>query len=180
MPERLALVALIVPDYNEALAFFVGRLGFELREDSALGGGKRWVRIGLPGAATEILLASALGDAQTAAIGNQGGGRVWLFLKTADFDRNFAAFTAAGVRFEAPPRDEPYGRVAVFSDPWGNRWDLIQQPRPDRAAPRATPSPARSSGPAPERSRPSSPPGGGSSRWARSRAGPARRLRPPP
>jgi catechol 2,3-dioxygenase-like lactoylglutathione lyase family enzyme len=132
MPERLALVALIVPDYDEALAFFVGRLGFELREDSELGGGKRWVRIGLPGASSEVLLSRAVGDAQTAAIGNQGGGRVWLFLETEDFDRDFAAFTAAGVKFEVPPRDEPYGRVAVFQDPWGNRWDLIQHAPPGR------------------------------------------------
>ncbi len=125
MPRRLALVSLLVPDYDAALAFFLP-LGFELREDSDLGGGKRWVRIGLPGAGTEILLARAVGARQLAAVGAQGGGRVWLFLETAAFGRDHAAFTAAGVTFEAPPRDEPYGRVAVFRDPWGNRWDLIQ------------------------------------------------------
>jgi catechol 2,3-dioxygenase-like lactoylglutathione lyase family enzyme len=124
MPRRLALVAVLVPDYDAALAFFLP-LGFDLREDSDLGGGKRWVRIGLPGAGTEILLARAVG-AQQAAIGQQGGGRVWLFLETADFAADHARFLAAGVPFEAPPRDEAYGRVAVFRDPWGNRWDLIQ------------------------------------------------------
>lgn len=124
MPSRLALIAVLVPEYDAALAFFLP-LGFELREDSDLGGGKRWVRIGLPGAGTEILLARAVG-AQRAAIGRQGGGRVWLFLETADFEGDHARFLGAGVRFEAPPRDEPYGRVAVFRDPWDNRWDLIQ------------------------------------------------------
>jgi len=130
MPKRLALVSLLVPNYDQALAYFAGRLGFELRKDSDLGDGKLWVRIGLPGAATEFLLARALGEGQSAAIGAQGGGRVWLFLETEDFDRDFAAFTAEGVTFEEPPRVEPYGRVAVFRDPWGNRWDLIQYADP--------------------------------------------------
>jgi predicted enzyme related to lactoylglutathione lyase len=124
MPRRVAFFSLLVPDYDEALAFFLP-LGFDLREDSDLGGGKRWVRIGLPGAGTEILLARAVGPDQQAAVGRQGGGRVWLFLETEDFDRDLATFNAAGVAFESPPRDEPYGRVAVFRDPWGNRWDLI-------------------------------------------------------
>ena len=128
--KRLASVALIVPDYDEALAFFVGSLGFELREDSDLGGGKRWVRIAPPGAETDILLARAVGPDQQAAVGRQGGGRVWLFLETEDFARDHAAMKGAGVAFEAPPRDEPYGRVAVFRDPWGNRWDLIQYADP--------------------------------------------------
>ena len=126
MPDRLAFFALLVPDCDAALAFFLP-LGFQLREDSDLGGGKRWVRIGLPGAETEILLARAVGPDQQAAVGQQGGGRVWLFLETLDFARDLAAFTAAGVTFEGPPRDEPYGRVAVFRDPWGNRWDLIER-----------------------------------------------------
>lgn len=131
MPSRLALFSLLVPDYDEALAFF-GSIGFECREDTDLGGGKRWVRIGLPGAETEILLARAVGDRQTATIGEQGGGRVWLFLETKDFEADHARMQALGVKFEAPPRDEPYGRVAVWSDPWGNRWDLIQFVRTDR------------------------------------------------
>lgn len=131
MPQRLAAVAVVVPDYDEAIAFFTRRLGFELREDTDLGGGKRWVRVAPPGATAEFLLARGVGGRQRAAIGNQGGGRVWLFLETDDFAHDHAAFLAAGVPFEGPPRDEPYGRVAVFRDPWGNRWDLIQYADPD-------------------------------------------------
>ena len=130
MPRRIASFALMVPDYDAALAFFTAA-GFECRENTELGGGKRWVRIGLPGAETEILLARAVGPEQEAAIGAQGGGRVWLFLETEDFDRDHARLTAAGAVFEAPPRDEPYGRVAVWRDPWGNRWDLIQYADPE-------------------------------------------------
>jgi catechol 2,3-dioxygenase-like lactoylglutathione lyase family enzyme len=124
--RRLSAVALLVPDYDDALAFFVGRLGFALIEDTDLGGGKRWVRIGHAGAQTDILLARAATPQQRAAIGQQGGGRVWLFLETDDFERDFTAFTAAGVAFEQPPRQETYGQVAVFCDPFGNRWDLIE------------------------------------------------------
>lgn len=125
MTQRLALVAILVPSYEEGLAFFVDRLGFDLVEDSDHGQGKRWVRVAPPGApGTAFLLARAVGD-QRAAIGQQGGGRVWLFLETDDFARDHAAFRAAGVEFEEEPRHEPYGSVAVFRDPWGNRWDLI-------------------------------------------------------
>jgi catechol 2,3-dioxygenase-like lactoylglutathione lyase family enzyme len=131
MPRRIACLSLLVPDYDEGIAFFTGALGFHLVEDTDLGGGKRWVRLGLPGGSTEILLARAVGDRQLAAVGAQGGGRVWLFLETDDFDRDHAAFVASGVRFEGPPRDEPYGRVAVFGDPWGNRWDLIAYADPN-------------------------------------------------
>lgn len=132
MPSRLAMFSLLVPDYDEALDFFLG-LAFECREDTDLGNGKRWVRIAPPGAETEILLARAVGERQKAAIGEQGGGRVWLFLETEDFDTDHARMTAEGVRFESPPRDEPYGRVAVWTDLWGNRWDLIQFSKPDRS-----------------------------------------------
>ena len=132
MPNRLAMFSLLVPDYDTALAFFV-RIGFECREDTDLGDGKRWVRIAPPGAETEILLARAVGHEQKAAIRAQGGGRVWLFLETEAFDDDHARMVAAGVPFEAPPRDEPYGRVAVWSDPWGNRWDLIQFAKSDRS-----------------------------------------------
>ena len=125
MPGRLAALSLLVPDYDPAIAFFTGVMGFELREDTDLGQGKRWVRVAPPGAATEFLLARAVGDTQRQAIGNQGGGRVWLFLETEDFDADYARMRDGGVTFEAPPRDEPYGRVAVFRDPFGNRWDLI-------------------------------------------------------
>jgi len=113
-----------VPDYDDALAFFRA-IGFDCREDTDLGGGKRWVRVALPGAQTELLLARAVTDAQRAAIGCQGGGRVWLFLETDDFTADAARLQAAGARFEEPPRYEAYGRVAVWRDPWGNRWDLI-------------------------------------------------------
>lgn len=132
MPNRIALFSLLVPDYDEALAFFTN-IGFECREDTDLGGGKRWVRIAPAGGETEILLARAVGARQSSAIGEQGGGRVWLFLETQDFAADYAHMIAQGVPFEAPPRDEPYGRVAVWSDPWGNRWDLIQVSAPDRS-----------------------------------------------
>lgn len=132
MPNRIALFSLLVPDYDEALAFFL-RIGFECREDSDLGGGKRWVRIAPRGGETELVLARAVGDRQTAAIGEQGGGRVWLFLETTNFAADYAQMQAEGVPFEAAPRDEPYGRVAVWSDPWGNRWDLVEFANADRS-----------------------------------------------
>ena len=131
MPVRVALLSLLVPDYDAALGFFTG-IGFECREDTDLGGGKRWVRIAPPGAETDILLARAVGAEQVAAIGAQGGGRVWLFLETQDFAGDMARLHAQGAVFEGAPRDEPYGRVVVWRDPWGNRWDLIQFARPDR------------------------------------------------
>ena len=132
MPCRIALFSLIVPDYDEALTFFTGILGFECREDTDLGDGKRWIRIAPSGAETEILLARAVDRRQVDAIGAQGGGRVWLFLETEDFDRDHQRMIEAGIAFETDPRNESYGRVAVWSDPWGNRWDLIQFSRPDR------------------------------------------------
>jgi predicted enzyme related to lactoylglutathione lyase len=131
MPSRIAFFSLLVPDYDAALAFFL-RIGFECREDTDLGHGKRWVRIAPPGAQTEILLARAVGDQQIATIGAQGGGRVWLFLETEDFDQDYQRLAAAGAIFEGEPRVEPYGRVVVWLDPWGNRWDLIEFSRPDR------------------------------------------------
>jgi catechol 2,3-dioxygenase-like lactoylglutathione lyase family enzyme len=132
--RRLSAVALIVPDYDTALAFMVGQLGFRVIEDTDLGGDKRWLRVGHPGAQTDILLARAVGADQQAAIGRQGGGRVWLFLETDDLARDHAAYVAAGVVFETRPRAEPYGTVAVFRDPWGNRWDLIQYADPGTRA----------------------------------------------
>jgi catechol 2,3-dioxygenase-like lactoylglutathione lyase family enzyme len=125
VPAGLALVTLLVPDYEAGLDFFVGRIGFGLIEDTDLGNGKRWVVIAAPGGGARLLLARADTPLQTAAIGNQAGGRVGFFLETDDFDRDHAAFTAAGVAFDAPPRSESYGRVAVFADPFANRWDLI-------------------------------------------------------
>ena len=125
MLTQMAQVALLVPDYDDALDFFLG-IGFVCREDTDLGDGKRWIRIAPPSGVTEILLARAVTDRQLAAVGEQGGGRVWLFLHTDDLDADYTRLMGNGVRFEAPPRDEAYGRVAVWSDPWGNRWDLIQ------------------------------------------------------
>jgi len=123
----IVTVALVVPDYDEAIAFFVGILGFELLEDMAQAPGKRFVRVAPPGGAgAALLLAKAANDGQRAAIGNQTGGRVFLFLHTDDFDRDHARLTSAGIAFTGPPRNEEYGRVAVFIDPFGNKWDLVQ------------------------------------------------------
>ena len=121
---KLAHLSLLVPDYDEGLAWFIRSLGWAVVADEDQGGGKRWVVVAPPGAGTSIVLARAVGD-QTGTIGRQGGGRVWLFLQTCDFAADHARLSAAGVRFEEAPRHEPYGTVAVFADPWGNRWDLI-------------------------------------------------------
>ncbi|MCA1491038.1 VOC family protein [Ensifer sp. NBAIM29] len=127
MRQTIARVAILVPDYDVAIAFYCGRLGFDLIEDSDLGGGKRWVLVRPRGASeTALLIARAEGDRQTAAIGNQTGGRVGFFLFTDDFAREHAAMLAAGVEFLETPRHEAYGTVAVFTDPFGNRWDLLQ------------------------------------------------------
>lgn len=120
---------IIVDDYDEAIGFFTGVLGFELAEDSPSltndGRPKRWVVVRPPGAQTGILLARADGERQTAAVGNQMAGRVGFFLRVDDFDAAVDRMTAAGVRFLTAPRTEPYGRVAVFADIAGNRWDLL-------------------------------------------------------
>jgi predicted enzyme related to lactoylglutathione lyase len=133
---RVDLVTLVVDDYHEAIEFFVHALGFELVEDTAAattrGEPKRWVVVRPPGAETGLLLARADGDTQRAAVGNQTGGRVTFFLRVDDFDRSYEQMIAAGVQFIRAPRSEPYGRVAVFLDCAGNRWDLIgsdEQPR---------------------------------------------------
>lgn len=121
---HLAHVAILVDEYDAGIAFFVGVLGFELREDTDLGGGKRWIRVAPPGASTELLIARAVG-AQRTAIGRQFGGRVGFFLHSDNVSADHARLSAAGVLFEELPRREPYGQVAVFRDPWGNRWDLL-------------------------------------------------------
>ena len=124
---HISAVALLLPEYDAGLAFYVGQAGFELIEDTELSATKRWVLIAPPGASeTRLLLAKADGPEQIAAIGNQTGGRVGFFLHSDDFDRDFAAMKHAGVNFEETPRVEPYGKVAVWRDPWGNRWDLLQ------------------------------------------------------
>lgn len=127
MKRRIAEVTLVVPDYDEAIAFYVGAVGFDLLEDTKRSETKRWVRIAPAGAETALLIAKADGDAQQAHIGNQTGGRVGFFLETDDFDRDHAAMTAAGIVFLEATRHEPYGTVAVWQDPFGNKWDLIQR-----------------------------------------------------
>ncbi|MBM3514146.1 MAG: VOC family protein [Alphaproteobacteria bacterium] len=127
MRQHIAKVALIVPDYDEAIAYYTTVLGFCLVADEDRGGGKRFVRVAPPGdGATELVLAKAVNDEQRSRIGNQTGGRVFLFLHTDDFMRDHAAYTARGVTFVEGPRFEAYGKVAVFVDRYGNRWDLIE------------------------------------------------------
>jgi catechol 2,3-dioxygenase-like lactoylglutathione lyase family enzyme len=125
--QRLVAFSFLVPDYDEGIRWFTTALDFELLEDADHGGGKRWVVVAPRGAGgTAMLLARAATEAQRAAVGNQGGGRVWLFLHTDDFARDRARMEALGVHFTEPTRHESYGTVAVFEDPWGNRWDLIE------------------------------------------------------
>jgi catechol 2,3-dioxygenase-like lactoylglutathione lyase family enzyme len=127
MSQSIATLALVVRNYDEAIAWFSRCLGFELVEDLDMGGAKRWVVMRPPGArGAALLLARAVGAQQEAAIGSQTGGRVFLFLETDDFERDHARMTGEGVRFLEEPRREAYGIVAVFEDLCGNRWDLIQ------------------------------------------------------
>ena len=125
--QSLFSVTLVVPDYDAAIAFYCGTLGFTLVEDNGLDDEKRWVVVRPPGGdGASLLLARAADAVQARAIGNQTGGRVGFFLSTDDFARDHAAYLARGVVFEEEPRHEVYGTVAVFRDPFGNRWDLIQ------------------------------------------------------
>lgn len=127
MKQHIAAVTLLVPDYDEAIAYYVGKLGFKLVGDTALSPTKRWVVVAPPGnGETGLLLAQADSPNQRQAIGNQTGGRVFLFLKTDDFDRDFARFKQAGIEFLEEPRREAYGKVVVFRDAFGNKWDLIE------------------------------------------------------
>jgi catechol 2,3-dioxygenase-like lactoylglutathione lyase family enzyme len=128
--SRLALTAVVVRDYDDAIAFYTGALGFELREDTDLGDGKRWVVVAPPGSGptdAAILLARAGNERQGERVGDQTGGRVGFFLHTTDFSGDHDRMTAAGVRFIEAPRSEPYGTVGVFEDLYGNRWDLIER-----------------------------------------------------
>jgi len=129
MTQSIATVALVVADYDEAIAWFTGTLGFELLEDAPRGGGKRWVRVAPRGAGAALLLARAGDDHQRTRVGDQTGGRVGFFLETDDFARDHAAMRARGVRFVESPRHEDYGTVAVFEDLYGNRWDLLEMRR---------------------------------------------------
>lgn len=128
--RSIATVALVVANYDEAISWYVDRLGFVLTEDVDLGGGKRWVTI-TPGKGqgARLLLAGASDDAQRHAVGNQTGGRVFLFLETDDFARDHALMLEKGVEFREAPRHETYGTVAVFADLYGNLWDLIEPKR---------------------------------------------------
>jgi GNAT superfamily N-acetyltransferase/uncharacterized glyoxalase superfamily protein PhnB len=129
--RRISSIALVVPEYDEAAAWYAAALGFEVLEDTDLGAGKRWLRIGpagAEGAATDLLLARATTDEQRAVIGRQGGGRAFLFLRTDDFWGDLDRLRGLGATIELPVRQEPYGAVVVFADPYGNRWDLIGPP----------------------------------------------------
>ena len=138
MPDRsIALIALVVREYDEAIAFYRDKVGFELTEDTALGGAKRWVTMAPARGGAALLLARADGETQTARIGDQTGGRVGFFLYTDDFEGDHAAMTTKGVRFIRPPTRHPYGVVAVWEDLYGNRWDLLQPAAVVPAAPSA-------------------------------------------
>jgi catechol 2,3-dioxygenase-like lactoylglutathione lyase family enzyme len=127
MKQKIGAMALVVRNYDEAIAFYTQKLGFQLLEDTDLGAGKRWVRVAPPGAEEAcLLLARADSPRQAAAIGNQSGGRVFLFLHTDDFWRDYQRMRANEVHFLESPRNEVYGTVAVFEDLYGNKWDLIQ------------------------------------------------------
>jgi len=127
----LAQMALVVRDYDEAIAWYTRALGFTLVEDEPRSPGKRWVVVAPPGpGGARLLLARAATPTQEARVGDQTGGRVFLFLETDDFARDHAAFTARGVHFVEAPRHEDYGDVAVFEDLYGNRWDLVERKRP--------------------------------------------------
>ena len=125
--QRIGYVALVVRDYDEAIEYYTNALGFDVVEDTALGGDKRWVLVAPRGSAeTRLLLAQASTPEQRARVGDQTGGRVFLFLHTDDFWRDYNEMIARGVKFCEAPRDEPYGTVVVFEDLYGNRWDLLQ------------------------------------------------------
>jgi len=128
MPQSLAHIALVVRDYDEAIAWFTQKLGFALIADEYQPEqDKRWVLVAPPASAgSSLLLARAVSPEQEAFVGNQAGGRVFLFLQTDDFDRDFAAYTEAGITFVRPPAVQPYGKVAVFLDLYGNKWDLVE------------------------------------------------------
>lgn len=128
MVQEIGYVAVVVREYDEAIAFYTGALGFDLIEDTPLGEGKRWVLVAPPGSAigTRLLLARAATPEQAERIGNQTGGRVFLFLHTDDFWRDYRALQSRGVHFLEEPRQEGYGTVVVFEDLYGNRWDLLE------------------------------------------------------
>jgi len=128
MAQTLAHVAIVVHNYDEAIAFYTRVLGFRLLEDTDLGSGKRWVLVAPEGpSGTALLLAQAASSEQSSRVGNQTGGRIFLFLHTDDFWRDYRSLQSHQVEFVRPPKEEPYGTVAVFKDLYGNLWDLIQR-----------------------------------------------------
>lgn len=128
MTQFISAISLIVPDYDQAIGFYVGLMGFDLIEDTELSEDKRWVLVAPPGSTeTRLLLAKASNEAQEEVIGEQAGGRVFLFLETYDFDGDLALMVRAGVDIIEEPRVESYGKVVVFRDPFGNKWDLIER-----------------------------------------------------
>ena len=125
--QRISNIALVVEDYDDAIAFYTEKLNFQLIEDTDLGGGKRWVQISPPNAnGTNILLAKASNEQQSQSVGNQAGGRVFLFLQSNDFWRDYHQMKAQGVEFTEEPREEAYGSVVVFKDLYGTKWDLLE------------------------------------------------------
>ncbi len=127
MAQFISALTLVVPNYDDGIAFYVDMLGFDLIEDTKISAKKRWVLVAPPGSTeTKILLAKADKPEQFAAIGNQAGGRVGFFLQTDDFDADYAAMRAKGIIFLEEPRDEPYAKVVVWQDPFGNKWDMLQ------------------------------------------------------
>ena len=127
MNQFIGHIAIVVADYDEAIEFYTKKLDFQLIEDTPLEEGKRWVVVSPPGAnECTLLLAKARGEAQESAVGNQSGGRVFLFLFTDDFDRDYEKMVRRGIQFVRPPKVEPYGKVAVFADLYGNLWDIIE------------------------------------------------------
>jgi catechol 2,3-dioxygenase-like lactoylglutathione lyase family enzyme len=132
--QKIAHIALVVRDYDEAIRFYIDKLKFTLVEDTKLSESKRWVLVAPPGSSgCMLLLAKASGAKQEASVGNQTGGRVFLFLYTDDFWRDYNEMVESGVIFIRPPATEPYGIVAVFEDLYGNLWDLIQPPSGNRS-----------------------------------------------
>ena len=127
MAQHIAAVTFVVKDYDEAITFFVRKLDFELVEDKVIDDDKRWVVVGPRGGGTRLLLGKAATPKQLRCVGDQTGGRVFLFLETDDFRRDYERMLAQGVRFNESPREEVYGTVAVFEDLYGNKWDLLQR-----------------------------------------------------
>lgn len=126
MKQKIAHMALVVADYDDAIKFYTEKLDFELIEDTPLSETKRWVLVAPKGGDSQLLLAKGVGEEQQSRIGNQTGGRVFLFLQTDDFWRDFNKYVERGIEFARPPKVEEYGTVAVFKDLYGNLWDLIE------------------------------------------------------